>query len=369
MKKNVKERMKSIKYMQNNQKGITLVALVVTIIVLLILAGITITLLLGDNGIITKAQNAKNKYEMAQEEEQTAIEKLTEEMENIGTKGTVISISNKNCYFILKNSNGEHIFAKEIELYSDNGNEGQGITKWTNDSPCLGYLCTKEGYRLCGWGINQETGDIIKDIAQPLALTNDERIGLRISKEGYICTDMMSSWEILAQISVAYFADDTNLNLNNEGYYTNTESFDGMGQDVRDSGSYILCDGTMSLLADTDTKTEGTTISLNGDAYFILNSDIGTLFTKEVELYVKEEQTDPVLIPKPIRWSSGTQCSGILCTKEGYELLGWLYAESTGGIHKDSVMPINMSTFKDPVTDSAPVITINEQALCVRNIW
>ena len=40
-----------------NQKGITLIALVITIIVLLILAGISIAMLTGDNGILTKAQN------------------------------------------------------------------------------------------------------------------------------------------------------------------------------------------------------------------------------------------------------------------------------------------------------------------------
>ena len=42
-----------------NQKGITLIALVVTIVVLLILAGTAIAMLQGDNGIITNAQNAK----------------------------------------------------------------------------------------------------------------------------------------------------------------------------------------------------------------------------------------------------------------------------------------------------------------------
>ena len=41
-----------------NQKGITLVALVVTIVVLLILAGTSIAMLKGDNGIITNAQKA-----------------------------------------------------------------------------------------------------------------------------------------------------------------------------------------------------------------------------------------------------------------------------------------------------------------------
>ena len=42
-----------------NNKGITLVALVVIIIVLIILAGISINLLLGDNGLITKAKESK----------------------------------------------------------------------------------------------------------------------------------------------------------------------------------------------------------------------------------------------------------------------------------------------------------------------
>ncbi len=41
------------------QKGITLIALVITIIVLLILAGVSIAMLTGQNGILTQAQNAK----------------------------------------------------------------------------------------------------------------------------------------------------------------------------------------------------------------------------------------------------------------------------------------------------------------------
>lgn len=44
--------------MRNNERGITLVALVVTIVVLLILAGITITYVLSDNGIFGTAQKA-----------------------------------------------------------------------------------------------------------------------------------------------------------------------------------------------------------------------------------------------------------------------------------------------------------------------
>ena len=45
--------------MLKNQKGITLIALVITIIVLLILAGVSIAMLTGQNGILTQAGNAQ----------------------------------------------------------------------------------------------------------------------------------------------------------------------------------------------------------------------------------------------------------------------------------------------------------------------
>ena len=51
-------------------KGITLIALVVTIVVLLILTGVGINLVIGDNGIITMAQKAKSEYEEAKKREE-----------------------------------------------------------------------------------------------------------------------------------------------------------------------------------------------------------------------------------------------------------------------------------------------------------
>ena len=55
------------------EKGITLIALVITIIVLLILAGVTIATLTGDNGILTKAGDAKTQTEQAKEDENLKI--------------------------------------------------------------------------------------------------------------------------------------------------------------------------------------------------------------------------------------------------------------------------------------------------------
>ena len=61
---------------QNNSKGITLVALVVTIVVLLILAGISITALFGDNGLIKRAQEMKNTVNEAQKNDISVIEEF-----------------------------------------------------------------------------------------------------------------------------------------------------------------------------------------------------------------------------------------------------------------------------------------------------
>ena len=54
-------------------KGITLIALVITIIVLLILAGVSIAMLTGENGILKQAQRAKNETEQAQMEEENIL--------------------------------------------------------------------------------------------------------------------------------------------------------------------------------------------------------------------------------------------------------------------------------------------------------
>ena len=51
---------KRILFKGNNQKAITLIALVITIIVLLILAGMSISILLGDTGVLNKAREARN---------------------------------------------------------------------------------------------------------------------------------------------------------------------------------------------------------------------------------------------------------------------------------------------------------------------
>ena len=76
--------------MLKNKKGITLVALVVTIVVLLILAGVSINLVLGNNGIIAKAKDAETKSAEASQNDLKGMNALTEEMNNaLGEKPKV----------------------------------------------------------------------------------------------------------------------------------------------------------------------------------------------------------------------------------------------------------------------------------------
>ena len=70
---------------KSEDKGITLIALVITIIVLLILAGISISMLSGDNSILQKATEAKTQTEEKSKEEQIQIEV----MGSIGTDGKI----------------------------------------------------------------------------------------------------------------------------------------------------------------------------------------------------------------------------------------------------------------------------------------
>lgn len=79
--------------MIKNKKGITLIALVVTIVVLLILAGVSIAMLGGDNGIVTQAQKAKDKTREEGAKEQIGVEVAG----SYGTDGKIdIPLLNKN---------------------------------------------------------------------------------------------------------------------------------------------------------------------------------------------------------------------------------------------------------------------------------
>ena len=126
--------------------GITLVALVVTIIILLILAGVTINMVLGQNGLIEKSKIAKGKYENAALDEKAQLKNATDLMDSLyGDYSTVkvgdevikITAENAKNYYGYKvtNYNKEkdpdgvyRIFYYDAEVKDGKGKYGEANT-------------------------------------------------------------------------------------------------------------------------------------------------------------------------------------------------------------------------------------------------
>ena len=66
----------------NNKSGITLIALVVTIVVLLILAGVSISLVLDNNGIIQRSKDARREYGQVKANEQSQLDEVATWIDN-----------------------------------------------------------------------------------------------------------------------------------------------------------------------------------------------------------------------------------------------------------------------------------------------
>ena len=110
--KNLVRKVKCIK----EKKGITLIALVITIVILIILAGVLINISLGNNGLFNKAKTAKEMYTNAQAQEETEIAKMTNQIDGYATftraGGSNINYSTQEQDTGIKWTNGETIFQK-----------------------------------------------------------------------------------------------------------------------------------------------------------------------------------------------------------------------------------------------------------------
>ena len=80
----------------NKNKGITLIALVITIIILIILAGISVATLTGDNGLFSRAKQAKHETENAQEKSNTILNDYEDKIEQIVNENNVNDINQES---------------------------------------------------------------------------------------------------------------------------------------------------------------------------------------------------------------------------------------------------------------------------------
>ena len=120
---------------RTNNKGITLIALVITIIVLLILAGVSIAMLTGENGILSQAQKAKEETENATQNEESVLENYEQYIEGSTNGGTLTTVTGN-------------------ETENTKVQDSLGNTVWV-----------PAGFRVVNPGDNVEDGIIIEDVS------------------------------------------------------------------------------------------------------------------------------------------------------------------------------------------------------------
>lgn len=113
-----------------SNSAITLIALIITIIVLLILAGVTLNMIMGENGIINKAQLAKEKTNETQEKENENLDDIENKIDEV--------IGNRDNITIDKE---EYNRIKNINNYK---NEEQVIGTWIDGKPIYRKIFLKQ---------------------------------------------------------------------------------------------------------------------------------------------------------------------------------------------------------------------------------
>ena len=157
--------------------AITLIALIITIIVLLILAGVTLNMVMGENGIFGKANNAKNKTEVAQYEEELRMCVL-ELQTDAATNGTTFNMDTirNNLDTYIQKLEDETIEWKEKDI-----EEPTGIYKGYNfyiDKNYGAHIKDKATGIQISMKILSEipkTGYTNQDVSLKITITNNEK--------------------------------------------------------------------------------------------------------------------------------------------------------------------------------------------------
>ena len=222
-KENIEKRDFMRKKNTRKEQGITLIALVITIIILLILAGITISAITGDNGIIRNTKNAKEETEIANEKE-------------IVEKATIQAMGN-NKYGNIEESELQSELDKETD---------KGKTEVTNNEEELEvtFVESNRYYTVDKAGNVKGEYPIIED-RYPGDITfgkDGETLDGKTEKTAYQiwCIEDLIEWsKNYSKYAYSYIKLCTNLNFKSELSYVNSETKD-YGDVNQDGNTDIL---------------------------------------------------------------------------------------------------------------------------------
>ncbi len=271
-----------------NKRGITLIALVVTIVVLLILAGVSISLILDNNGIIQKSKDAKREYGQARANEQADLENISDFIDD--------AVGEINWEKILDEAQKNPDKYKHPDQSDTNGDIGIGtdgkpvnldlwIYRSENNKEIILNSFTSSGPTAMGY----QNSDIIDG---KIIGTVPQYIKLEGETEFYTVTDMSNTFCFCRALTIAPEIPSTVTNLQWAFSYTNIKQASTIPEGV-DNMDYTFFDcpklqGTIEINANPSTyrgcfagagfggaATEGTGLVVTGKST-ILDEIIAT---------------------------------------------------------------------------------------------
>lgn len=180
-------------------KGITIIALIVTIIVLLVLASVSIAMITGENGILSKAKLSKENSNLSEIEEQNRLGQYNESIDKYTTSRGTVTLTDEE-YQIFKNSTTYSEDEKQIGIWTD----GSALYRKTYNNT------TTTASNTYGWNLSTLN---IKKVIQVYGTVNRNDGYVMPLMYGYTSSDMNS----------VYFSPDLTqmgFNASFSGYYS-----------------------------------------------------------------------------------------------------------------------------------------------------
>lgn len=156
---------------RETNKGITLIALVITIIVLLILAGVSISMLTGENGILTQANNAKEENEKAKLKEEAKLDMNDTYMQTQQVQSYEISSTDEDFSNWVTDGSGVitayNGSLTEVVIPSKIGNEtittvGAGYNIFGDNKSNITKVTISKGITAIGWSAFKDCSNLSK---------------------------------------------------------------------------------------------------------------------------------------------------------------------------------------------------------------
>ena len=329
-----------------NNKGITLIALVITIIVLLILAGVTIATLTGENGILTRASEASKETDIASVKEQAQLDItnwVAEEIEN-GRNGIVCSWENVKTILDTANPDTNNRYYIEVTaegVRTQNGNIVPIEELYTNEGIGMAINADKYGQKVTNYTV--QAGEMTTDV-------------WRLFYQDTNCTYLITDEVVGSYRPSDYYSSDTNGSMvSTVGQRLNSK--------LLDAGTFFIESNTNSNIKATEWLTDTSETSMwneykNEDVAFAIGSPTAELYVASYNATATANGASSILLEVGTYGYIDDTKSNQLKTSYNFGIYNkstssnyWLASPSNSGDNREFMVLGALSTFMNNQVD------------------